>query len=87
MLDLWSVQGFFQRNQQQKLGILDSERKGEKKQEWLRQQNLVTWAQESVTNERERELESALEIGSKEPWQHFAAANCHGTYLLFNKFE
>ena len=54
MLDLWSVQEFFQRNQQQKLGILDSERKGEKKQEWLRQQNLVTWAQKSVTNKRQR---------------------------------
>ena len=34
--DLWSVQGTFQRNQRQKLGILRWERKGEKKHEWLR---------------------------------------------------
>ena len=34
--------GFFQKNQRQKLGILRSVRKGEKKYEWLRQQNLVT---------------------------------------------
>ena len=31
--DLWSVRGFLQRNQQQILGILCGERKGEKKHE------------------------------------------------------
>ena len=30
---------------------------------------------------------TALEIGSKEPRQNFALANCCGTFLLFNKFE
>ena len=33
ILDLWSVQGGFQRNQRQKLGILRRERKGEIKHE------------------------------------------------------
>ena len=36
ILNLRSVQGFFQRNQQQKMGILQGERKGDKKHVPLR---------------------------------------------------
>ena len=42
ILDLWSDQGFFQRNQLQKLVVLHWERKGEKKHQ-------VTWAQKYMT--------------------------------------
>ena len=53
--DLWSVQGVFQRNQQQKLGILHWERKGEKTQmvKVAKSCHQVTWAQKSVIKKRE----------------------------------